>query len=107
MTGLGVAAGGPVIPNFGRGSDCLRNNHWFCPSWVREHWGDILQPALIQHIELTLVVVGIGLAIAFLLALVGFRWRFLDPPLGAAPTSSTRCRASRSSRCSCRSPGSR
>jgi osmoprotectant transport system permease protein len=77
-------AGGPVIPNFGQGTPCLRHNHWFCPSWVREHWGDILQPALVQHIELTLVVVGIGLAIAFLLALVGFRWRFLDPPLGAA-----------------------
>ncbi|HEY2741993.1 MAG TPA: ABC transporter permease [Gaiellaceae bacterium] len=77
-------AGGPVIPNFGRGTDCLRNNHWFCPSWVRENWGDTLQPALIQHIELTLVVVAIGFAIAFLLALAGFRWRFLDPPLGAA-----------------------
>jgi len=85
VSGLRLAnGGGPVIPNFGRGSDCLRNNHWFCPSWVHEHWGDILQPALIQHIELTLAVVGIGLAIAFLLALAGFRWRFLDPPLGAA-----------------------
>jgi osmoprotectant transport system permease protein len=84
VTGFRVADGGPVIPNFGHGSACLRHNHWFCPSWVREHWGDILQPALVQHIELTLVVVGIGLAIAFLLALVGFRWRFLDPPLGAA-----------------------
>jgi osmoprotectant transport system permease protein len=82
MTGF-HEAGGPVIPNFGRGSDCLRNNHWFCPSWVHEHWGDILQPALIQHIELTLVVVGIGLAIAFPLALLGFRWRFWDGPIGA------------------------
>jgi osmoprotectant transport system permease protein len=76
-------AGGPVIPNFGRGSDCLRNNHWFCPSWVHEHWGDILQPALIQHIELTVVVVGVGLAIAFPLALVGFRWRFWDGAIGS------------------------
>jgi osmoprotectant transport system permease protein len=76
-------AGGPVIPNFGRGTNCLRNNHWFCPSWVHEHWGDILQPALIQHIELTVVVVGVGLAIAFPLALVGFRWRFWDGPIGS------------------------
>ncbi|MGH3054258.1 MAG: ABC transporter permease [Gaiellaceae bacterium] len=83
MSGLRLA-GGPVIPNFGHGTACLRHNHWFCKSWVSDHWGDILQPALVQHIELTLVVVGIGLAIAFLLALVGFRWRFLDPPLGAA-----------------------
>jgi osmoprotectant transport system permease protein len=85
MNGLRLAGGGgPVIPDFGRGTACLRHNHWFCASWVREHWGDILQPALVQHVELTLAVVGIGLAIAFLLALVGFRWRFLDPPLGSA-----------------------
>jgi osmoprotectant transport system permease protein len=61
----------------------LRNNGWFCTEWVREHWGDILQPALVQHIELTLIAVGIGFAIAFLLALVGFRFRVVDPPLGA------------------------
>ena len=82
MTGF-HEAGGPVIPNFGRGSDCLRNNHWFCPSWVHEHWGDILQPALVQHIYLTLIAVGIGFSIAFGLALIGFRYRFADPPLGA------------------------
>ena len=77
------SADGPVIPNFGRGSACLRHNHWFCPSWVREHWGDILQPALVQHIYLTVIAVGIGFVVAFLLALVGFRFRFFDPPLGA------------------------
>lgn len=82
MSGLRVA-GGPVIPNFGHGTSCLVHNHWFCRSWVQQHWGDTLQPALIQHIELTVVVVGIGLAIAFLLALVGFRWRFLEGPIGA------------------------
>jgi len=84
MTGFRVAdGGGPVIPNFGHGTACLRNNGWFCPEWVRDHWGDILQPALVQHIELTLIAVSVGFAISFLLALVGFRWRLLDPPLGA------------------------
>jgi osmoprotectant transport system permease protein len=84
MSGFRVAdGGGPVIPNFGHGTACLRNNGWFCPEWVRDHWGDILQPALVQHIELTVIAVGIGFAISFLLALVGFRWRLLDPPLGA------------------------
>jgi osmoprotectant transport system permease protein len=81
VNGLRVA-GGPVIPNFGHGSACLRHNHWFCTSWVRDNWGDIFQPALVQHIELTLVAVGIGFVIAFSLALVGFRFRILDPPLG-------------------------
>jgi osmoprotectant transport system permease protein len=83
VTGWRVADGGPVIPNFGHGSACLRNNGWFCTDWVRQHWGDILQPALVQHIELTLIAVGIGFVIAFLLALVGFRFRVFDPPLGA------------------------
>jgi osmoprotectant transport system permease protein len=72
-----------VIPNFGHGSECLRRNGWFCPEWVKDHWGDILQPALVQHIELTLIAVGIGFAASFLLALVGFRFRIFDLPLGA------------------------
>ncbi len=76
-------AGGPVIPSFGKVNKCIAHHHWFCTSWVRAHWGDILQPALIQHIELTAIAVGCGFAIAFMLALVGLRFRFLDPPLGA------------------------
>jgi osmoprotectant transport system permease protein len=80
---LADGGGGPVIPNFGHGTSCLRNNGWFCTGWVREHWGDVLQPALLQHIELAVIAVGIGFAIAFPLAVVGYRWRFFDPPLGA------------------------
>ncbi|HEU5216889.1 MAG TPA: ABC transporter permease [Gaiellaceae bacterium] len=83
MTGWRVADGGPVIPSFGHASQCLKENGWFCTDWIRDHWGDTLQPALVQHIELTLIAVAIGFAIAFLLALVGFRFRLLDPPLGA------------------------
>jgi osmoprotectant transport system permease protein len=75
--------GGPVIPSFGHASACLKHNGWFCTGWLHDHWGDILQPALVQHIELTLIAVGIGFGIAFLLALVGFRFRLFDPPLGA------------------------
>ena len=83
MSGLRVAGGGPVIPNFGHGSPCLVHNHWFCTSWVRQNWGGTLQPALVQHIELTLIAVGIGFAISFLLALCGFRYRLLDAPLAS------------------------
>jgi osmoprotectant transport system permease protein len=83
VTGWRLADGGPVIPDFGHGSACLRDNGWFCTSWVHEHGGDILQPALVQHIKLTVIAVVIGLAIAFVLALVGYRFRPLDPPLGA------------------------
>jgi osmoprotectant transport system permease protein len=83
LSDVRLAGGGPVIPNFGHGTACLRHNHWFCPSWVSDHWGDTLQPALVQHIELTLIAVGIGFVISFLLALLGFRYRLLDPPVGA------------------------
>ena len=58
-----------------RAARACKHNGWFCTGWVHEHWGDTLQPALIQHIKLTVIAVGIGFVIAFLLALVGFRWR--------------------------------
>ena len=82
MSGVRTASG-PVIPNFGQGTACLRHNHWFCPSWVQQHWSDTLQPALFQHIYLVLITVSIGFAISFALALVAFRFRWLGPPLGA------------------------
>jgi osmoprotectant transport system permease protein len=82
VNGIHLAAGGPVIPNFGHPSACLKRNGWFCTDWIHNHWGDILQPALVQHIELTVIAVGIGFGISFLLALVGLRFRFLDAPLG-------------------------
>lgn len=87
MSGLPLAGGGPVIPNFGPGSPCLRHNHWFCTSWAQQHWGDILQPALVQHIYLTLIAVGIGFGISFLLALLGFRFRLFDAPIGIVTDS--------------------
>jgi osmoprotectant transport system permease protein len=83
VSGPVLAGGGPVIPSFGKADKCITHHHWFCRSWVEKHWSDILQPALIQHIELTLIAVGIGFGIAFVMALVGFRFRVLDAPLGA------------------------
>jgi osmoprotectant transport system permease protein len=79
MSVLGAA---PVIPNFGQGSACERSNGWFCTDWLHAHWGDTLQPALIQHIELSLIAVACGFAISFALALLGYRFRLLDVPLG-------------------------
>lgn len=75
-------AGGPVIPNFGHGSACVTGDHTFCWDWVRGHWGDTLGPALVQHLELTGVAVGIGFAIAFPLALLAHRFRRLEQPFG-------------------------
>jgi osmoprotectant transport system permease protein len=77
-----LLAKGPVIPNFGHASACLQHNGWFCTDWLSNHWGDILQPALVQHLELTLLAVGIGFGISFLLALAGFRFQLVNAPLG-------------------------
>jgi osmoprotectant transport system permease protein len=77
-----IIAAPPVIPNFGSASKCEQNNGWWCTDWLHQHWGDTLQPALVQHVELSAIAVGIGFAIAFALALAGYRYRFLDPPIG-------------------------
>jgi osmoprotectant transport system permease protein len=79
---MNVLAGGPVIPNFGSGSSCEQTNGWWCTDWLGAHWGDTLQPALVQHVELSLIAVGIGFAISLVLALAGYRFRLLDPPIG-------------------------
>ena len=75
--------GGPVIPNFGQGDSCVTGDHAFCWGWVQDHWGDTLGPALWQHVELTVIAVVIGFAIAFPLALLAHRYRRLEQPFGA------------------------
>jgi osmoprotectant transport system permease protein len=72
----------PVIPEFGKGSDCVLENRTFCWDWAREHWDDTLQPALVDHLELTAIAVGIGFAISFALALLAHRLRRTEQPIG-------------------------
>jgi osmoprotectant transport system permease protein len=79
---MSVLAGGPVIPNFGQGSRCEQTNGWWCTDWLHAHWGDTLQPALVQHVELAAIAIGIGFVLASALALAGFRYRLLDAPIG-------------------------
>jgi osmoprotectant transport system permease protein len=87
---------GPVIPNFGHGDSCVTGDHAFCWSWVHDHWSDTLGPALWEHVELTLIAVVIGFAIAFPLALLAHRFRRLEQPFGAFSALSTPSRAWRS-----------
>ena len=77
-----MAAGGPVIPDFGEASSCVEENRLFCTDWVRDNWGDVLQPALAQHIKLTAIAVVVGFAISFLAALVAHRYRLFERPFG-------------------------
>ena len=77
-----TTAAGPVIPDFGKGSECVTGDNTFCWDWVRDHWGDTLQPKLVDHIELTLIAVVVGFVLAFGLALLAHRVRALDNPIG-------------------------
>jgi osmoprotectant transport system permease protein len=85
MGGLVIAAGGsgPVIPNFGGASSnaCERNNGLFCWHWFTQHWSSTFSPALVQHIVLVVIAVGIGFLIAFALALLAYRVRWLEAPI--------------------------
>jgi osmoprotectant transport system permease protein len=76
-----VLAGPPVIPSFGTTSSCVKNNDTFCWDWFKQNWGGTFEPALIQHIELTLIAVAIGFAISFALAVAAHRARWLAAPI--------------------------
>jgi osmoprotectant transport system permease protein len=75
-----LAQGEPVIPDFGEGSDCVVENRLFCPDWVADNWSGTLQPALVEHVKLTLIAVAIGFAIALAAALVTHRLRLVEKP---------------------------
>jgi osmoprotectant transport system permease protein len=77
-----VAQSGPVIPDFGEGSDCVVDNRLFCPDWVRDNWSDVLQPALVEHVQLTIIAVAIGLVLSLAAALLTHRFRLLERPFG-------------------------
>src|SRR5256714_1313675 len=76
-----MPAAAPIIPTFGRGSSCVTGAPLFCGGWVRQHWGDTLEPHLVQHVELTVIAVSIGFVLALALALVSHRVRGLDQPI--------------------------
>ncbi|MGH3321568.1 MAG: ABC transporter permease [Streptosporangiaceae bacterium] len=81
---LPLADGGkPVIPSFGGATPCVRNNRGFCWGWFSSHWGDVFGPALVQHIVLTVVAVGIGSVIALAAAIAAYRFGWLAPPVTA------------------------
>jgi osmoprotectant transport system permease protein len=70
----------PVIPDFGEASDCVSENRLFCPDWVRDNWDPVLQPALVQHVQLTVIAVVFGFVISLAAALAAHRLRFVERP---------------------------
>ena len=83
--------------------DCIQRNDLFCPGWAVDNFDRYVDPT-VQHLVLVLASVCAGFAIAFALALLAHRHRWLGPPFLAPPESSTRSPASPSSSCCCRSP---
>ena len=61
------------------GQGCVQSDG-FCPSWIADNFDRYVHPFW-QHVYLTLVSVGIGFAIAFTLALIAHRRRWLTGPI--------------------------
>lgn len=60
-------------------SSCIADNG-FCPSWIADNLDRYVDP-FVQHVFLTLASVAVGFAIAFALALVAHRHRWLIAPI--------------------------
>lgn len=74
MSVLPAAPAGPVIPDFGPTCD----PDAFCWSWVTENTGQVLMPALVEHIGLTVVAVLIGLVISLGAALLAYTYDWFE-----------------------------
>jgi osmoprotectant transport system permease protein len=73
-------SGGPVIPNFGRGDDCIRNNGRFCLHWFIDNFHQRFLPRVGEHLKMTAIAIVIGFAIAFGAALIAHRHRRFELP---------------------------
>ena len=70
----------PVIPDFGRGDDCIRENGKFCAKWFVENFDERFLPRVGEHIKMTLIAVGIGLVLSFVAALIAYRYERFEMP---------------------------
>jgi osmoprotectant transport system permease protein len=82
LAGAGAApiAQGPVIPQYERASDCIRENGQFCFSWFVDNFDRVFVPRLVEHIWLTALAVGIGFVIAFTAALLAYTFGRFETP---------------------------
>jgi osmoprotectant transport system permease protein len=62
------------------GESCIEQDKIFCPGWAIDNLDRYVDPTM-QHVVLVVAAVGFGFAIAFGLALLSHRYRWLVPPL--------------------------
>lgn len=84
LAGLPLAAAGEVGEDFFRNHETApcqaKPSHLFCWDWARENIDRFGTPTL-QQFELVAISVVLGFAVAFTLALIAHRRRWLRPPL--------------------------
>lgn len=71
---------GQVIIHERSGESCIAQNELFCPGWALDNIDRYVTPTL-QHVVLVSASVAIGFLIAFALAVVCHRRRWLAPPV--------------------------
>ena len=75
-----LAQNGPVIPNFGRGDECIRNNGKFCLHWFLDNFDERFLPRVGEHLKMTAIAVVLGFVIAFAAALLAHRHTRFELP---------------------------
>jgi osmoprotectant transport system permease protein len=77
---LPLAQSGPVIPDFGRGDECIRTNGKFCFNWFVDNFDERFLPRVGEHLKMTAIAIVLGFAIAFAAALIAHRHARFELP---------------------------
>ncbi len=76
-----VLAQSSIQPRSRSVSDCPQNNG-LCPRFILDHAGDYVEP-FVRHVELVVLALAFGFPIAFVLAVLAYRRRWLAGPFTA------------------------